>query len=181
MAAWMYEKCLALAPRQGDARRNLVLARGYAQPAGPGQSGAFALFLPLAWLYSRFTAHEWIAAFDVLYAASALFAVLWLLTRGAALRLWSRRLAAVGFVLAIATAAFALPRYVDTQWRRYGVVVEKGAVVRSGPGPSEPEYFQAREGERFRIEDAQSLGWVRVVRPFDGRVGYLPESVARAI
>ena len=28
---------------------------------------------------------------------------------------------------------------------------------------------------------APGPGWVRVVRPFDGRVGYLPESATRAI
>jgi len=181
MAAWMYEKALALRPRDGDARKNLRLAVGPQLDRSPQATGAFFLFRPVFRLYSSFTASEWMLVLDAAYFLAAFFAALWILSRPTALRRWTRRLAILGTAALVITAVFAIPRLIDAEWNRYGVVVQRGAIVRSAPGPNEPEYFEAREGERFLVTDADVLGWVRVMRPSDGRVGYLLEGAVRLI
>jgi hypothetical protein len=179
MAAWMYEKALAVAPRNGDARRNLSLARPFRGKVSAG-AGSF-LFWPLAWISSRFTDNEWIVGLEAIYLFTALCAIFWILFRPSASRRWARLLTLVGTGAMLLVAAFAIPRVVDARMNHYGVVVQSGAVVRSAPGPSEPEYFEAREGEKFQVTDSEVQGWLRVKRPDDGRVGYLPEGLVRKI
>ena len=81
------------------------------------------------------------------------------------------------FKLVRKTVAFLVPRYVDARWYRYAIALETGIVVRSAPGHDEPAYFEARQGDRFRVMDTDMSGWLRVKRPSDGRVGYCPEEV----
>lgn len=178
MAAWMYEKALSLAPRDPDARHNLQLSRPFRETPA---SGASFIFWPFAWLYSRFTANEWAIALEAAYLLSAILAFCWILAGAGAFRRWARLFTLLCVAALIIVAAFAVPRAVSAQTVQYGVVVQRGAVVRSAPGPSEPEYFESREGEKFEVSESEVRGWMRVKRPSDGRTGYLPETVMRKI
>lgn len=179
LAAWMYEKTLVAAPRHKDARDNLALVRS---SAAIPKSEAFFLFRPVAWLYSRLTASEWAGLFTFFYVATSAFASLWILPRADSL---TRRLGKVfclaGLCCTAVTVAFLAPRYVETEKTHFAVVVQTGAVVRSAPGPEEEKYFEALQGERLEVTEAGLTGWLRVKRPADGRVGYLPEQVLRKI
>jgi len=174
-AAWTYEKALALAPRHRDARRNLGLVR--ADLPAP-KSAALFLFKPAAWIYSRVSLGEWTFLFESAYFCAALFGSLWILLGAGPWRRIARLGCVGGLLLAVGTAAFLIPRYIETEWKRYAVVLKSGAIVRSAPGrdDAESEYFEALEGERLEVTEASMAGWYRVKHPADGRVGYLPES-----
>lgn len=179
MAAWMYEKALAFTPRNSDARRNLSLARSFRDKSSGG--GATFISWPFVWLGSRFTANEWVIALEAVYLLTSLFAVIWILSGGRAIRRQARLLTLICMGMMVIVSLFAIPRVADAQMNHYGVVVQKGAVVRSGPGSAEPEYFEAREGEKFEVAESEVRGWLRVKRPSDGRVGFLPEPAVRGI
>lgn len=181
MAVWMYERALAIAPRHGDARQNLALARAsLATP--PPRPEPFFLFKPLALLLRYLTAGEWAALFAALFVGSTLAATVWILlgARSPLGRL-ARILTFVGCGSALLTGAFLGPRYYETERERCGVVVQDGATVRAGPGEDEEEYFQSAEGERLLVDEASVRNWLKVTRPSDGRTGYLPEEALRLI
>jgi tetratricopeptide (TPR) repeat protein len=179
MAAWMFERCLAAAPRHADARANLALVR---RESGVPRAEAFFLFRPLSAILHRLTAGEWALAFTLFYALASLFGAGWILlrTNGRPRRLC--RAFCVLFACFMATTGlFLAPRYIDTEHRHYGVVVADDAIVRSAPGDDEAEYFEALAGERLAVTESDRIGWLRVKRMADGRVGYLPEEVLRKI
>ncbi len=78
---------------------------------------------------------------------------------------------------AFVALCFLAPKYLDLRLNTYGVVLAPGEIVRSAPGPEEPEYFEAVEGERLKVTETDTRGWYRVKRPADGLVGYLPEDI----
>ncbi|MBN1867520.1 hypothetical protein JW916_09535 [Candidatus Sumerlaeota bacterium] len=178
MAAWMWEKTLALAPRHADARHNLAVVR---KSSGGSESTTFFMFWPVVWLWRRYTADEWALALGVLHALTALFAIGWIVLRDGGGRRFARAACLAGLGATLLCAAFFVPRLARAEWHRYGVVVEAGAVVRSAPGAEEPEYFEAPVGERLEVWEEPVRGWLRIKRPSDGRVGYLPESSIRRI
>jgi tetratricopeptide (TPR) repeat protein len=177
-AALMYEKALRLAPRLADARKNLRLARG---PIPHADEGVFVLFRPLSWLCGQFTASEWAGWILGVSFAASLFAAAWILLRaGRARKVFAMGTLAALTILVVLVCFFAA-RYADTELRHYGVVIASGAVVRSAPAANADQYFEAREGERYLVEDAEMSGWFRVKHPSTGRVGYLSESAVQRI
>lgn len=177
-AAWMYEKALALDPRHGDARHNLALAR--AGGAAP-ETEVLLLIRPFVWLTSRLTAGEWGVLFLIVYTWALGAAAAWLIARKSRWRRLLFHLMWTGAAATLLTAAFFVPRYIDAEWRDYGIVIESGAIVRSAPGADQPEYFEAMPGERLLISPSQAAGWYQVKRPSDGRVGFLPERTIGAV
>jgi tetratricopeptide (TPR) repeat protein len=179
MAAWMYERCLAVAPRHADARANLTLVR---RESGVPRAEAFFLFKPLSAILHRLTASEWALAFSLFYALASLFGAGWiLLPAGSGPRRLCRAFCVLFACFMVTTGLFLGPRYIDAEHRHYGVVVADDAIVRSAPGDDEAEYFEALAGERLAVTESDRSGWLRVKRMADGRVGYLPEEVLRRI
>jgi len=177
-AAWMYEKALALSPRLEDARKNLRLARaGTPSP----ESHAFILFQPIERLASRYTAGEWAAALLILSFPVSILAVFWILSRRRILRCLAMWMTLAGALVMIVTGAVFASRYIETEWRDYGVVLRAGAVVRNAPASAAEAYYEASEGERYLITESNMAGWYRVKNPDTGRVGYLPEDAVGLI
>jgi hypothetical protein len=187
LAAWMYEKTLAVTPRHHDARANLGLTRtnsaGGAAAPGDAASG-FILLRPVTWLWERLTAGEWCGLFLAAWWAAAATLVAWVLAGRGSRRRRRRlagRLAVAAGALALATGLFFVTRWTRAEYYRYGIVVAAGAIVRAAPGPDEEKYFEAREAEKLEVSDASVRGWLRVKRPSDGRVGFLPAEAVREI
>ena len=183
LAAWMYERALASAPRNRDARANLALTRAESG-AATGDAGGFVLLRPLTWLCGELTAGEWCGLFLAVWWATAVALVTRILlgrgSRRRAQRFAARTAMLVG-ALTLVTGLFFLTRWVQTEYHRYGVVVSANAVVRAAPGPEEEKYFEAHEAERLEVSDASVRGWLCVKRPSDGRVGFLPSEDVREI
>jgi len=179
MAAWMFERCLAVAPRHADARANLALVR---RESGVPRAEVFFLFKPLSAILHRLSVGEWALAFSLFYALTCVFGAGWILLRaeGGPRRL-CRGLCVLSGCFMMAAGLFLAPRYVDAEHRHYGVVVADDAIVRSAPGDDEAEYFEALAGEKLAVTESDRIGWLRVKRMADGRVGYLPEEVLRKI
>lgn len=168
-AAWMYENALALAPRHGEARRNLALARAHVPR---NEATGFVLFRPLAWIFARVTTAEWAALLSILsllFAACAAWAIL------ARRRGWLFWGAGLLLALMIPVAMCFAFRYTKEEWRQSGVVLRAGVVVRNAPDARAEAYFEAAEGETLEITESDIAGWYRIKHPGTGRTGYLPE------
>ncbi len=174
-AAWMFEKALTAAPRHADARKNLTLVRG---GGANGEPESFLLFKPLAWLGQRYTAGEWSLPFLFFYGMAVVGGIVWILRRRGD-RLWrmSRWVCGVASVLTVLFGAFFIPRYFQAEYRTTAVVLDPSVPVRVAPGADQDVYFEMPEAERLEVtSEAGITGWLRVKRPADGRVGFVPEN-----
>jgi hypothetical protein len=174
-AAWMYEKTLAAAPRHADARKNLALVRG---GGANGEPESFFLFKPLAWLAQRYTAGEWSVPFLFFYGLAAIAGIVWILRRRGG-RLWrvSRWVCLLASGLTLLFGAFFVPSYLQSEFHIRAVVLDSSVPVRVAPGADQDVYFEMQESERLEVtSEAGIAGWLRVKRPADGRVGFLPEN-----
>lgn len=174
-AAWMYERALAAAPRHADARKNLALIRS---DGANGEAESFFLFKPLAWLAQRYTAGEWSVPFLFFYGLATGAGLVWILGRRGA-RLWGMSRWVCGGACAgmLLFGSFFVPRYIQTEYRTAAVVLDPSVPVRVAPGADQDVYFEMQEAEHLEVTaEAGLAGWLRVKRPADGRVGFLPES-----
>ncbi len=179
-AIWMYEKTLAVAPRHTDARRNLTLARGVETQ---GTTEPFLLFKPFSWLARRYTAGEWSVPFLFFYGWAMVAGIGWILGRRRT-RLWRlcRWTCVTSAGLTLLFALFFLPRYFQSEFHTEAVVLENSVPVRVAPGDDQDVYFELQAGERLEVTaEADLRGWLRIKRPTDGRVGFLPENTVGSI
>lgn len=163
-----YERARRLAPRDGDTRFNLALARSSLTDEEPGWGEAFDRILTpreLAWV-------------SVL--------LLWglCLTAGLALILewpWAKWGSVVrwGLPLLIVLAGWAGIRAHDLN-RRWAVVAVPTAEVRSGPGDQFPVGYTAPEGQRALILNRRP-GWIELGIPSKSLKGWVTESAVEAI
>jgi len=175
-AAWMYERALSRDARHADARRNLALVRNEHAAQGDQSTSSF-LMLPFAYVAQLLTLGEWAALCAAAWWLTAIGFALALASNRPRLHAASRAVAIVAAIGLAVSLLFFLPQLHHARTRSHGIVLEPGAIVRAGPSEREPEYFEAVEGERMEITLTPVRGWVRVKRPADGRVGFLPENV----
>ncbi len=174
MAAWMYENALAQKPRMQDARHNLALVRSHI--ANNENDEAFFLFKPFIWLAARLTAGEWSAILWLFSSLTGLCAVFWILSKPGMMQFIAKAGFFVGAFFMVISLLFFLPQLYQTEFQRYGVVVEPDTIVRSGPGQQHEAYYETSESEKYLIQsESQIAGWLRVKHPQTGRAGYLPE------
>lgn len=174
-AAWMFEKALQANPRHSQARSNLLLIRDTNQnQRNPGYLGF--LVAPFSWISRQCSANGWFVAACLLYTLSCVLLSVWLINRKHQRRNALRTAWIASLIATAITGLFAAHEIAALEQHAFGVVIEKGAIVRSAPGADEPEYFPAQEGERLEVHSAGVRGWTRVKNPADGKVGYLPEN-----
>jgi len=174
-AAWMFEKALVSAPRHADARRNLALVRA---GGANGEAEPFFLFKPVAGLWKHYTAGEWSVPFLIFFWGASVAGIGWILgRRGNRLRRVSRGVCIAASGLTLLFGAFFVPRYLQAEFRTTAVVLDPSVSVRVAPGSDQDVYFETQEAERLEVtSEAGIAGWLRVKRPVDGRVGFVPES-----
>jgi uncharacterized protein YgiM (DUF1202 family) len=84
--------------------------------------------------------------------------------------------------LTLLFALFFLPRYFQSEFHTEAVVLENSVPVRVAPGDDQDVYFELQAGERLEVTaEADLRGWLRIKRPTDGRVGFLPENTVGSI
>jgi len=170
-----YKRALLLAPRDGDIRANLRLARAtvvggdssVTQPPGPGD-------LSLSIASPRQSQALFYAAYYL--AAAFLLGALFLEDR-------LRRTALYGLAVAVvvAGAAFGLSRYGASRLTSSGeaVVVADGAELKSGPGTAFEDLAGLSDGVEVKLR-ARSGMWVEV-QLATGEIGWLAEKDPQTI
>lgn len=180
-----YERSLRLAPRDEDARANLVLIQSMLRDRQfieePGLIGRTA-----TWLHRRLNVSESLVLTSLLYLALIVVAIVFVFRDGTIVSRLYPKISLVSpgrflgldktqdFVLAMATLALLLfasgtsayDKYRDVRSRRTAIVVREEVPVYSGPNTDSTLQFKIHEGTRISTSEVRP-GWVQIRLPGD--------------
>ncbi|HKK69984.1 MAG TPA: tetratricopeptide repeat protein [Candidatus Krumholzibacteria bacterium] len=154
-----YVRAQRRAPRDDRIRANLRVARAQIRDRELADESLPAVFVPVRWLYDRFSLNEWWILTLVVFGLIVLVSV-----AGQWERLdppWVRRLVLGLTVVAGVSATMGVVRYRTEVARTGAVVVEQEVEVRSGPGSDYSLAFRVHEGLQVEVSERRP-DWVRI-------------------
>jgi tetratricopeptide (TPR) repeat protein len=154
-----YVRAHRLDPRDERIRANLQVARAQIRDRELAGGDLPAVFVPVRWLYQRFSLNEWWTIALVGFGLVVLVSIAGHWDRLEHARV--RRLV-IGLAVVVALAAtMGVVRYRTEIARTSAVVVAQEVEVRSGPGSDYSLAFRIHEGLQVRVSERRP-DWVRV-------------------
>ena len=165
-----YEKTLKLDPSHQDAAHNLDYVSRYKVDAFEEVPELFIRTWILAAVHAL-PEHTWSIMALLGFILTLVCLLLYIFTKGLALKKTGFFAALLGLLLFIFTLSAALAQHQNTVRPDFGIIISPSVVVKSTPSESGTELFILHEGTRVRVNE-QVTGWHNI-RIIDGREGWV--------
>ncbi|MDX2429943.1 MAG: hypothetical protein QNK35_03355 [Bacteroides sp.] len=169
-AALYYEKALKLDPSMHDAANNLDFLSRYTSDAFE----EVPEFFIRTWISSAVNAlpeHVWSIMALAGFLFTLIFLLLYIFTRGLALKKTGFFATLVGLIFTIFTLSSALTSYHEIIHPESGIILAPSVIVKSTPSETGTELFILHEGTRVKVNE-EVTGWHNI-RIIDGREGWI--------
>lgn len=169
-AALYYEKALKLDPSLEDAENNLEFLSRYTSDAFE-EVPEFFLRTWKNRAVSALPEKVWSLLALIGFIFTLTFLLLYIFTRGLALKKVSFFASLAGLVFTIFTLSSALSSFREITEPESGIIISPSVIVKSSPSETGTELFILHEGTKVNVKEEVS-GWFNI-RIIDGREGWI--------